>query len=626
LSGQDISNSAVPAIRDYAIIGDCHSAALVAHNGSLDWLCWPRFDSPAIFAGLLDAGRGGHWRIAPSEPYSVRRKYVENTNVLQTDFATASGSAVLTDLMPVSSEEYKQTAFVPDHQIVRQLECLSGEIAFSVDVKARRNFGIGPADIRDRKKLGIQILTGRCVYWLRSNIPMNIQDHRVQANVVLKAGETVQFSLTYSEDGPAVLPPLGDAIRESIARSAEWWQKWAARAKYEGPYREAVVRSALALKLLAYAPSGAIVAAATTSLPERVGGDLNWDYRYCWLRDASLTIRALLGLGYFEEAEDFMDWMLIATRLTRPELRIMYDVYGETARRERTLDYLCGYRGSRPVRIGNGARHQLQLDVYGEVLDAAAQYCFHGGSFDREMQRVLIGFGKYVVKHWDSPDEGIWEPRSGRSNHTHSRLLCWTALDRLVSLSEQGLVRNAPVEEFRQHREAMRKQLCERAWNPRRQTYVSILDGDSLDASLLLLSWYGFEKANSSRMKSTYRALRQELGAGNGLIYRYKTEANEGAFAICSFWETEYLALGGSSLGDARSLFTHLLTYRNDLGLYAEEIDPETGDALGNYPQAFTHVGLVSAALSLRERVQGAEQLPHRAKDAAKSDEVEVTA
>ena len=626
MSGQDVSNSAVPAIRDYAVIGDCHSAALIAHNGSLDWLCWPRFDSPAIFAGLLDPGRGGHWRIAPGEPYSVRRKYVENTNVLQTDFATASGSAVLTDLMPVSSEEYKHTAFVPDHQIVRQLECLSGEIAFSVDLVARRNFGIGPADIRDRKKLGIQILTGRCVYWLRSNIPMNIQDHRVQAHVALKAGETAQFSLTYSEDGPAVLPPLGDAIRESIARSVEWWQQWAGRATYEGPHREAVVRSALALKLLAYAPSGAIVAAATTSLPERLGGDLNWDYRYCWLRDASLTTRALLGLGYFEEADDFMDWMLVATRLTRPELKIMYDVYGETAPRERTLDYLCGYRNSCPVRVGNGARHQLQLDVYGEVLDAAAQYCFRGRSFDREMQRVLIGFGKYVVKHWDSPDEGIWEPRSGRSNHTHSRLLCWTALDRLVSLGEQGLVRNAPVEEFRQHRDAIRKQLCEHAWNPQRQSYMSALDGDTLDASLLLLSWYGFEKANSSRMKSTYRALRHELAAGNGLIYRYKAEPKEGAFAICSFWETEYLALGGGSLADGQSLFQHLLTYRNDLGLYAEEIDPETGDALGNYPQAFTHVGLVSAALSLQERAQGGEQLPHRAKDAAKSDNVEVTA
>ena len=628
LSEQIVSqpSEVIPALQDYGIIGDCHSTALIANNGSLDWLCWPRFDSPAIFAGLLDPVRGGHWRIAPSPPYSVRRSYIVNTNVLRTVFEAPSGSAVLTDSMSVSSEEYKRIEFTPDHEIVRQLECLTGEVAVDIDVVPRRNFGLRPAEIRDRKRLGIQILSGRCVLWLRSNIPMSIQDHCLQAHVVLKAGETAQFSLSYSEDAPAVLAPLGGPIRENIARSVEWWQQWARRSKYDGPYREAVVRSALALKLLAYAPSGAIVAAATTSLPERIGGELNWDYRYCWLRDASLTIRALLGLGYFEEGDDFMDWMLNATRLTRPELRIMYDVYGDTAPRERTLDYLSGYRDSRPVRIGNGARHQLQLDVYGEVLDAAAQYCFHGGTFDREMQKVLIGFGKYVVHHWDLPDEGIWEPRYGRQNHTHSRLLCWTALDRLVSLSEQGLIRNAPVEEFRRHREAIRKQLCERGWNAELRSYVSTLDGDGFDASLLLLSWYGFEKADSNRMKSTYRRLRRELGAENGLIYRYRSAPGEGAFAICSFWEVEYLALGGGSLAEAESLFRHLLTYKSDLGLYGEEIDPATGDALGNFPQAFTHVGLVSAALSLRERVEGGKQLAHRAKDAAKSDEVEVTA
>jgi GH15 family glucan-1,4-alpha-glucosidase len=625
LSELNAKDMAFPAIQDYAIVGDCRSAALIADNGSLDWLCWPRFDSPTIFAGLLDPIRGGHWIIAPYQPYSVRRKYIENTNVLQTEFMTPSGSVVLTDLMPVSSEEYKRTAFTPDHQILRQVECLSGQVTVNMEFVARPNFAISTATIRDRKKLGIQILHGRCVYWLRSNMPMDIQNDRVQTRIVLKTGDTAQFSLSYSEDGPAVLPPLGDPFRESIARAVEWWQQWARRAKYDGPYREAVVRSALALKLLAYAPSGAIVAASTTSLPERIGGDWNWDYRYCWLRDASLTIRALLGLGYFDEADDFMDWMLTATRLTRPELRIMYDVYGETAPQERTLDHLSGYRDSRPVRVGNGARDQLQLDVYGEVLDAAAQYCFHGGTFDREMQRVLIGFGKYVVKHWHSPDEGIWEPRSSRRNHTHSRLLCWTALDRLISLSEQEQIRNAPVDEFRQHREAIRKQLCGRGWNSSLQSYVSTLDGSELDASLLLLSWYGFEKADSSRMRSTYLALRRELGARNNVVYRYQAVPPEGAFAICSFWEVEYLALGGGSLQDGQSLFQHLLGFRSGLGLYAEEIDPDTGDALGNYPQAFTHVGLVSAALSLGERAEGAEQLAHREKDAAKSDLIEAS-
>ena len=620
------SNSERPAIRDYAIIGDCHSAALVAHNGSLDWLCWPRFDSPAIFAALLDPIRGGHWRIAPPPPFSVRRRYMDNTNILQTFFHTSSGSGVLTDVMPISSEEHKCSTFTPDHHLVRELECTSGTLAIDLDFFPRSDFGIGPAKLRDRGKLGIEVTCGRCVCWLRSNIQISLRDGRGQARFVLREGEVAQFSFTYSEDAPAVLPPLGESLRDSISRSAEWWQQWTGRAKYDGPFREAVIRSALALKLLAYSPSGAIVAAATTSLPERIGGDLNWDYRFCWLRDASLTIRALLGLGYFEEAADFMEWMLIATRLTRPELKIMYEVYGETAPRERTLEHLSGYRDSKPVRVGNGARHQLQLDVYGEVIDAAAQYCFHGGRFDREMQKVLVGFGNYVLKHWDSPDEGIWEPRSGRRNHTHSRLLCWTALDRLLGLSEKGLVRNVPVEKYRRAHDAIRKQICDRAWNSQLQSYVGTLDGGDLDASLLLLCWYGFEKPDSSRMKSTYHRLREQLGAGNRLIHRYSSTPGEGAFAICSFWEAEYLALGGSSLHEAESLFRHLLSYRNDLDLYAEEIDPVSGDALGNFPQAFTHVGLISAALSLHARVQGAEQLPHRRKDAGQSDEVEATA
>jgi GH15 family glucan-1,4-alpha-glucosidase len=612
------------AIQDYGIIGDCRSAALVSRYGSLDWLCWPRYDSPAIFASLLDSERGGHWRISPTESYSVRRQYIENTNVLQTEFHTSSGSALLTDLMPVSSEEYKKTALVPDHHIVREVECRSGTVEVEVDFCPRASYGLTPLSMRDFGKLGIQIHSGGFVCWLRCNLPLAIEEHRVCARLVLHAGEILQFSFTYSEESPAVLPLLGNSVRESTDRSIKWWQQWADRAQYDGPHRDAVVRSALALKLLAYAPSGAIIAAPTASLPERLGSGLNWDYRYCWLRDASLTIRALLGLGYHEEAREFMDWMLMATRRTRPELRIMYDVYGESAPRERILPHLRGFADSRPVRVGNGARNQLQLDVYGEVLDAAAQFCFHGGSFDREMQKALAGFGTYVARHWDLPDEGIWEPRSARQNHTHSRLMCWTALDRLISLVEKNFIRNAPVDEFRRQREAIHQQLCQRAWNRDLQSYASTLDGDGMDASLLLLSWYGFERADSTRMKSTYARLRRELRAGNDLIYRYKMDPPEGAFAICSFWESEYLALGGASLDEAQRFFRDLLIYQNDLGLYGEEVDPATGNALGNFPQAFTHVGLISAALSLRERAEGSHQLAHRPTDAANTDESEV--
>jgi GH15 family glucan-1,4-alpha-glucosidase len=613
------AEDAAPAaqIQDYGIIGDCRSAALISRQGSLDWLCWPQFDSPAIFSGLLDPDRGGHWRICPLKVRAVRRQYVSETNILQTTFDCESGAALLTDLMPVASEEFKRRAPLPDHEIIRQLECTSGTIEVEVEFLPRVSFGLQPVALQERGKLGIQFPVGRGVYWLRSSLPLAMDGGKCGARAVLHAGERLEFSLSYCEGTPAILPALGAWSTESITRSAAWWQQWSRRAGYEGPYREAVLRSALTLKLLNYAPSGAIVAAATTSLPERIGGPLNWDYRYCWLRDASLTIRALLGLGYHEEAADFMEWMLQATWLTRPELRIMYTVYGDQAPSERSLDYLSGFRGSRPVRVGNGARHQLQLDVYGEVIDAAAQYAFYGGTFDSEMRKTLIAMGNYVVGHWDSVDEGIWEPRNGRQNHTHSRVLCWTALDRLISLRGKGLLDGAPLDSFKKNCELLRRQIHECAWNDRLQSYASVLGGSDLDAALLLIPWYGFEKADTPRMQATHRAIRQNLGAPQDLLYRYSCEPPEGAFAICSFWEVEFLALGGGSLEDTHALFRNLLRFQNDLGLYAEEIDPATGGALGNFPQAFTHVGLIGAALSIEEREQGLRQLAHRPESAA---------
>jgi len=390
-------DSSVPKIHDYGVTGDCRSAALISKQGSLDWLCWPRFDSPSIFARILDRNKGGFWSIAPLESCVSTRRYVGNSNILQTDFHGASGRATLFDFMPVASEQFKRQHMVPTHELMRQLVCTEGEIAIKIDYQPRPAYGAKPAGIRDMGPLGLRMDVGRGTYWLRSSISMTIEENRAHAEITVQQGEKLQFSFSYAEESPAVLPALGQRIEDALRSSVAWWEQWVARSSYQGPYRDAVTRSALVLKLLAYAPSGALIAAPTTSLPERIGDGLNWDYRYCWLRDASLTVRALLGLGYKEEAEGFLTWLLHATRLTQPELRILYTVFGQLAPREYELDHLSGYSGSDPVRIGNDARKQLQLDVYGEVIEASAQYGQSHGRFDRSTQKVLIGLGKYVA-------------------------------------------------------------------------------------------------------------------------------------------------------------------------------------------------------------------------------------
>ena len=600
-----------PAIGDYGVIGDCRSTALISKHGSIDWLCWPRFDSPSVFAALLDRDRGGSWRISLADTYSVQRSYEPNTNILGTRFETRRGTMVLTDLMPVREND----SLVPDHEILRHVACTSGEAEIRIALEPRANYGEAALKLEQRGKLGLRFCHGRGVYWLRSSLPLEINGNSATSSHKLKAGEELFFSLSYTENAPAVLPDL-DQVPHRISVCANWWKKWVAQMRYEGEFRDEVVRSALTLKLLTFVLSGAVVAAPTTSLPERIGDSLNWDYRYCWLRDASLTIRNMLELGHLDEATQFLDWMLHATRLTQPELRVLYTVFGNPVPRERESKVLRGYENSAPVRIGNAARGQLQLDVYGEVIDAASQYAFHGGLLDREMQKTLVGLGNYVVKHWNQADEGIWEPRTGPRHHTHSRLMCWTALDRLVSLAEQGKVKGPDLDAYKRNREAIQQQILTRGWNDRLQSYVSVLDGDDLDASLLLLSWYGFEKADSPRMQSTHRAIRERLATGHQLLYRYLADQPEGAFAICSFWEAEFLALGGGNSEDCRHLIKDLFQYRNDLGLYGEEIDVKTGDALGNFPQAFTHIGFIGAALSLEQRVKGEQQLAHRAQGA----------
>ena len=599
-----------PAIGDYALIGDCRAAGLVSREGSLDWLCFPRFDSPSIFGALLDARRGGRFRIRPTGPFRTERRYLPDTNVLEMTFRAPGGAVALRDLMTVASEEDKQASLSPDHQVLREVEGLEGELELEILYEPRPDYARMRPVLAERGALGLWCDAGGAALILRSELPLHLADAggAARGSARIRAGERAYLSLSYSEDAPAVVPPLGVVARERVERSVRWWRDWAGRCAYRGPYREAVVRSALALKLMAYAPSGAVVAAPTTSLPERLGGTRNWDYRYCWLRDASFTLRALDALGYRDEAEAFLGWILHATRLTWPELQVLYDVFGEAHLPEQELPHLEGYVGSRPVRIGNDAQGQLQLDVYGEVLDAVSRFARRGGRFDRDTARLLDGLGRTVCRRWREPDEGIWEGRSGRFHHTHSKALCWVALDRLIRMHEAGQIK-VSVDELRTEREAIRAEIEARGYNERVGSYTRTFDGDELDASLLTLPLYGYLPATHPRMRATCARIREKL-ARDDLLYRYESQTEdglppgEGAFGICSFWAVECLARGGD-LEAATRAFERLLVCANDLGLFAEEIDPQSGGALGNFPQAFTHVGLINAALTLTECGEG---------------------
>ena len=603
-----------PPLADYAIIGDGRSAALISRAGSLDWLCWPRFDSSPWFARLLDPERGGMWCITPSEPARIARRYVPHTNVLETTFETGNGRAVLVDTMAVASEHDKRRELVADHEILRIVTCESGAIELAIVVDPRPDFRRARVRIEDCGPLGIRWHVGTTLVALRAEVPLPLADGRVATRVRLRAGESVAFSLSFDADAPAVISVLGQAARVRVERSIAWWRSWIERARYDGPDRELVLRSALALKLLAYAPSGAVVAAPTTSLPERLGADLNWDYRYCWLRDASFTARVLLALGYVEDAQAFCGWLLHTTRLTRPELRVLYDVYGNLPSREEALRDVGGYRGALPVRLGNAAAEQLQLDTYGEVIDATAQVLRVTGAADRETCNLLRGFGQYVAEHWHLPDSGIWEPREPERHRTHSRLACWVALARLVELGEAGLVAGCDASRLASERDAIRRDIEDRAFDPVLGCYSSTLPPSELDASVLLMSYYGFHDAASPRMRQTFERIRERLGAGRGLLYRYERSLRdrEGAFWICSFWAIEHLARGGGSPSEARRWFADACAHASELGLMAEEVAPATGAQLGNFPQAYTHVGLVSAALALEEREARERERPRR--------------
>jgi GH15 family glucan-1,4-alpha-glucosidase len=602
--------SEMPKIQNYAIIGNGRSAALISKRGSIDWLCWPRFDSASILAAILDPKIGGRWSICPTQPSHVSRRYIDRTNILETTFTGETGNIVLTDFMPVASEEKKRSLLWPEHELVRLIRCDEGEVEVTIEFTPRLDYGRVAPKIKNAGNLGWRIDIGTQLFTLGSEVELarlnssragNRPQEALSSTFTLKAGESLAFSLSFSAEAPAVVPPLGEIVAEKLNLTTDWWRDWAAQSNYRGPYEQPVIRSALVLKLLSYAPSGAIIAAPTTSLPERIGGDLNWDYRFAWLRDASFTVHALFGLGYKDDAAAFVDWLLHATRRTRPRLRVVYDVFGESPPAERVLSHLRGNANSRPVRVGNAASEQFQLDLYGEVVEAVSHFMGERQTLDREVQKIFRQCAEYVCAHWREPDNGIWEERDTVRHYTHSLLMCWVALDRVLKMQARGQLYGIAVEKCQQARNRICEEIETRAWNSKVGAYVQAVDSDLMDATALLLTYHGFEQATSQRMQQTYARIRERLVPRRGLVYRYdqNKDRREGAFAICSFWEVDFLARCGK-LAEARDVFEAALAYGNDVDLFGEEIDPETGDALGNFPQGFTHLGIINAALSLR--------------------------
>jgi GH15 family glucan-1,4-alpha-glucosidase len=588
------------AIENHALIGDCRTAALVSRTGAVDWLCLPDFSSPAVFAGLLDP-KGGSVSIRPCAPFSSTRRYIGPSAVLETIFTTDTGTLRLVDLMPIVDG---MRPMGPLREVLRVAECLEGSIDIDIRVEVRPDYAERTVQPRHCGKLGWLYAWRDEILAVRADFALQAQGDDLAATITLSAGERCYLSLAYGKGEPAVFPALGADADRRILDTIEWWRGWAACCRYDGPWRDQVVRSVITLKLLTYAPSGAIVAAPTTSLPEALGKGRNWDYRYCWLRDAGLINQALIALGYHDEARSFLDWMLHATRLTWPELQIMYDVFGRTNLQERELPHLAGYHSSPPVRVGNAAFRQRQLDIYGEVVTATAAARPAGDRLDRTAARMLGGLGDVVCRQWREPDKSIWESRGPPRQYTFSKVMCWAALDGLLALHDRGVLALSAGrrERFAQERTAIAQTVERRGFNRVLGSYVGVLDGDRLDASLLLMACIGYKRAGDPRMRSTYDLIQQRLGR-HGLLYRYErdglpVDGIEGAFGICSFWAIDNLAKRGD-LDEAERSFDHMLGFANDLGLYAEEIDATSGAPLGNFPQAFTHVGLINAAVAI---------------------------
>lgn len=625
-------------INAYGVIGDCHSVVLVSPDGSIDWGCLPDFDSPALFCRLLDAEQGGYFQIAPTDkaiPGSQR--YLRGSNVLQTKFASTIGEVVITDFMPVETlsawpyQGMSNNTWTREdgscHCLVRSVECTHGELPITVTLKVSPHYAASLSEISlvhnagavisgGQQHVGLSIVGAYRVSSFSMKVEQDTEDTHPSliVQMTLREGESVLFALGVGRNAQAARRLVNVELPQrnfnaELAHTLHCWRKWVSSCNYQGPYAEEVQRSALTLKMMTYAPTGAIVAAPTTSLPEDIGGMRNWDYRYTWLRDATFTLYALNVLGFTDEARAFTYWLRGLSYANGEDLQIMYGIRGERDLAERELTHLSGYQGSRPVRIGNGAADQKQLDVFGEILDCIHLYR-RQGCFERygetlngplwAMMRVLV---EHVCAHWQDTDSGIWEVRGGLRHFVYSKVMCWVALDRGIRAAEQ-LQLEADLSRWRLVREQIRTDILAHGYNTSIGAFTQSYDDDALDASNLLLPLVGFIPPDDPRMRSTVDRIIEQLTDEKGFVYRYHAgdglAGSEGTFAICTFWLVDNLAMQGR-LDEARSLFERLLSYSGRLGLFSEEIDSHNSDALGNYPQAFTHIALINSAINLQK-------------------------
>jgi GH15 family glucan-1,4-alpha-glucosidase len=604
----EVAMGTYPAIEDHGLIGDLQTAALVAIDGTIDWFCAPRFDSPSIFAALLDRQKGGHFQIVPEGiDYVTKQLYLPNTPILITRFLSADGVGEVIDFMPIAGDRPTDR-----HRLVRMVRVVRGQMRFRLDCQPRFNYGRDEHETEvtadgatfRAKPLTVNLRASRPGRRLVESDDIQRTDHGIRAVANLAAGDIAGMVLETSPDGPVQPVPPAEVLR-MFEQTRDFWRGWVGRSRYTGRWREMVERAAMTLKLMTYAPTGALVAAPTAGLPEQIGGERNWDYRFTWVRDASFSVYALLGLGYTDEARAFLRWLndrvQRAAERSSP-LQIMYQIDGSADLTEEELSHFEGYKGSRPVRIGNGAATQLQLDIYGEALDSLYLADSHDLHMSYRGWQNTAQLVDWLCEHWDQPDDGIWETRGGRQDFVYGRLMSWVAFDRAIRLGQRrGLP--ADTNRWTSMRDMIYRQIMERGFHPGREAFVQHYATEVLDASLLYMPLVGFIAPTDPMWQSTLRAMDGEL-VSDSLVYRYDPIASpdglrgsEGTFTMCSFWYVDALARSGR-LEEARLTFEKMLTYSNHLGLYAEEIAP-TGEQIGNFPQAFSHLALISAAMNL---------------------------